>query len=434
MTSFRIFLLAGLGSVGIVTTAYFWIYGSEKESWIISGGESGGNYDAVAQVIAKSLEKTKGWKVKTLESSGSGGNLRKLREGKVDLCLVQHDFPGDANVRTLATLYEEALHLVIRDGNLSLTDLADKKISLGSSGGGTEALAKATLNHLGIFEGENTWMNEGLKEGLANLRSGKTDVVCVVTGIGNPLLGKALAEGDLKLLPLGEEPAAGLAFSYPFVEEVTIPAAAYSVGPGKGVPAKSLPSVGVKVILACSKTLPENDALELVTTLFDNQASLAKAEALMARMAEPKEDLALQFPTHEGARQHYQRDAPTFLQNWSEPMAFVISILAIAWGLGVTLREFIAQRHKDRLDDYFKQVDALTTELVEGANKKRCLEISQELHAIRRETIDKLVTEKLDSDDFFVIFQRQLHTAQQLVSEQTRQQPSRRRTTRKAKS
>ena len=434
MTSFRIFLLAGLGSVGIVTATYFWIYGSEKESWIVSGGESGGNYDAVAHVIAKSLEETKGWKVKTLESSGSGDNLRKLREGKVDLCLIQQDFPGDENVRILATLYEEALHLVVRDGNLRLTELAGKTISLGSSGGGTEALAKATLNHLGIVEGESTWKNESLKEGLANLRSGKTDVVCVVTGIGNPLLGEALAEGDLQLLPLGEEPAAGLAFSYPFVEAVTIPVAAYPVGAGKGVPAKSLSSVGVKVILAGSRALDDSDALELVTTLFENQVSLSRAKALLARMSAPEENHVLQFPIHEGARQYYERDAPSFLQNWSEPMAFVISILAIAWGLGVTIREFIAQRHKDRLDDYFKQVDELTTELVEGVNKKRCLEISQELHAIRRETIDKLVTEKLDSDDFFVIFQRQLHTAQQLVSEQTRQQPSRRRTTRKAKS
>ncbi|SVD96265.1 uncharacterized protein METZ01_LOCUS449119, partial [marine metagenome] len=55
MSSFRIFLLASLGSIGIVTAIYFWIFGSEKENWIIAGGEKGGNYDEAAHAIAESL-------------------------------------------------------------------------------------------------------------------------------------------------------------------------------------------------------------------------------------------------------------------------------------------------------------------------------------------------------------------------------------------
>jgi TRAP-type uncharacterized transport system substrate-binding protein len=107
----------------------------------------------------------------------------------------------------------------------------------------------------------------------------------------------------LQLLSLGDEPAAGLAYSYPFVKPVTIPAAAYPVAPGKGVPAKSLASVGVKVILACSKSLDEADALELVTALFENRVALSRSKALMARMSAPDEHLVLQFPTHEGGCQ-----------------------------------------------------------------------------------------------------------------------------------
>jgi hypothetical protein len=39
---------------------------------------------------------------------------------------------------------------------------------------------------------------------------------------------------------------------------------------------------------------------------------------------------------------------------------------------------------------------------------------------IRRETTKKLIAEELAADDSFVIFQRQLHTAQQMVNETLR--------------
>ena len=89
MTSLRIFLLATLGSIAIVVATYFWMFGSGKNDWIIGGGEKGGNYDEAAQAIAESLKKTMGWKVSTAETTGSGDNLKQLRPGKIDLCLLQ---------------------------------------------------------------------------------------------------------------------------------------------------------------------------------------------------------------------------------------------------------------------------------------------------------------------------------------------------------
>lgn len=53
MISFRIFLLAGLGSIGIVSATYFWMFGSEKKDWIIAGEEKGGNYDEAAHAIRR---------------------------------------------------------------------------------------------------------------------------------------------------------------------------------------------------------------------------------------------------------------------------------------------------------------------------------------------------------------------------------------------
>ena len=56
----------------------------------------------------------------------------------------------------------------------------------------------------------------------------------------------------------------------------------------------------------------------------------------------------------------------------------------------------------------------------EGTKPERSMKIARELHEIRRETTRKLIAEELFADDSFVIFQRQLHTAQQLVNEALR--------------
>ena len=78
------------------------------------------------------------------------------------------------------------------------------------------------------------------------------------------------------------------------------------------------------------------------------------------------------------------------------------------------------QKLKDNLDKFFAKVDRITSELIEGVEPKRAKEIAKELHMIRRETTKKLIAEELAADDSFVIFQRQLHTAQQMVNETLR--------------
>ena len=145
MTNFRISLIAVFIAVAIVSGIYFLAFEEEKETWIIGSGEEGGNYDAVAHALADYLKKTKGWKVVIKNSSGSGENLELLKQGKVDLCLVQNDFPGNENAKALASLYDEYLHAIVKGENSSLEDFLGGTISVGQKGGGTEALAKAMI-------------------------------------------------------------------------------------------------------------------------------------------------------------------------------------------------------------------------------------------------------------------------------------------------
>ena len=79
-------------------------------------------------------------------------------------------------------------------------------------------------------------------------------------------------------------------------------------------------------------------------------------------------------------------------------------------------------RLKESLDEFFQKVEAITSELVAGTNHERSRQIAGDLHAIRRETTKKLIADELAANESFVIFQRQLHTAQQMVNEALRKE------------
>ncbi|MBT5690951.1 MAG: TAXI family TRAP transporter solute-binding subunit [Opitutae bacterium] len=415
MTISRLYLWATAVGVGVVALLYFFLFGDPKTDWVIHGGEPGGNYASGAESLAKVLRKANDWKVQVAGSSGSAENLEALTQGKADLAFVQNDTPGSEDVRGVARLYEEALHILVREGNVTaVADLEGKIISVGQVGGGTEGVAMATFTQLGTTI---DFRRESLREGINSLRSGEVDAVCVVTGVGNTVVAEALSGGGLSLLHLSDNLAGALAHSYPFARGTIIPSGAYPVAPGKGLPQHDLPTIAVDVILACRANLDNDDVLKLTKSIHEGRAPMARFHPLFAGISRPAMDGRLQFPLHEGARQHYDRNEPGFLQNWAEPMALLISVLAVAWGVGVTLREFVQQRKKDSLDVYFEQLNAIMGELVKGPSPERVQAISDELHAIRSTTTQKLIIEQLAADESFVIFQGQLHSAQQLTSE-----------------
>ena len=137
-----------------------------------------------------------------------------------------------------------------------------------------------------------------------------------------------------------------------------------------------------------------------------------------------KQIFFLQHPIHEGAQLYHERGKPSFIQEWADTIALIFSIIAVTWGAAKAMGNIYLKKLRDSLDKFFTKVDRITSELIEGVDLIRAREIAKELHEIRRETTQKLIADELAADDSFVIFQRQLHTAQQLVNESLRKSES----------
>lgn len=422
MKTLKIAVSAGIFALVIVGAIYFTTVSDPKQNWVVSGGEAGGKYDEVARALGDAMAEEFDPEVRIEISSGSRQNLERLENGEADLCLVQNDIAGKKGIRSIATFYKEVLHVIVRKETTSAEHLSNGTFSLGPAGGGTESLALATLRQVGFPEDKITLRKESLEKGLQALREGKADAVCIVTGIGNATVGEFLAEGKFALLDLGGDIFESIRYSYPFALPTSIPSGAYPVKPGQGLPGESVPTIGTTVLLACRQDLADEHAFALARFLGQNRADLTRTHPLFAQMDSPENLKQLQFPVHDGAQLHYERHEPSFIQEWADTIALILSVLAIAWGTLVTIRQIYLIRLKDSLDEFFQKVEAITSELVAGTSRERSRQVAGELHAIRRETTKKLIADELATDESFVIFQRQLHTAQQMVNEALRKE------------
>lgn len=83
----------------------------------IATAQEGGLYHEFGEALEKSLEERTGREVVLVVTEGSLENARLLREGKVDLALVQGGAGSLEGLAVIAPLYPEVVHVVTRSGS-----------------------------------------------------------------------------------------------------------------------------------------------------------------------------------------------------------------------------------------------------------------------------------------------------------------------------
>ncbi len=250
-------------------------------------------------------------------SNGSVANVQAIQTGAMEAGLVQSDIaysaysgsgvfagrPPATQLRFLARLYPEAVHVVARRGAgiQRMTDLAGKRVSLDEPGSGTLAMARALLAAHGLSEAG--LQAEYVKPDLAapRLMAGDLDAFLFVGGWPVREVARLAQEGRVLLLPVTGAAAADLLGRNRFLSRTVIPAGTY---PGLG----AVETVTVTAQLLASASLPETLVQQVLGQLWSPRgmalvqaghprgADLALAQALEGRA----------IPLHPGAAAFYR--------------------------------------------------------------------------------------------------------------------------------
>lgn len=304
----------------------------EMSFFRIGTGGTAGTYYPIGGLIANAISSPPGSRscdeggscgfpgliASAVSSNGSVANVNAIAGGTLESGFVQSDVanwahsgtgvwegqPAVENLRAIANLYPESIHLVARAdaGIATVEDLRGKRVSLDEPGSGTLVDARIILDGFGLSESDIT--AEFLKPNQAadRMRDGQMDAFFFVGGFPAGAIAELASQTAITLVPIEGEGAAAIREDHPFFAEDLVPAGTYD-----GVDI-DVPTLAVGAQWVTSADQPE-DLVYGITQALWNDSTRALLDNGHAKGASIRAETALSgvgIPLHPGAERFYR--------------------------------------------------------------------------------------------------------------------------------
>lgn len=300
-------------SAMLVLTAAVAFAADAKRLTMGTGGTSGVYFPlggAISQVLSN---KSNGTLSITAQATGaSGENMRLTEVNEVDLAIVQNDVAHSAynglepfksklgNVRAIARLYPEYLHVVASKGSnvKKLEDFKGKKVSVGARGSGNEVNCRQIFGFYGLDYQNVTPIFLPYGETADQFKDRALDGFVFTIGTPNPAIQDITTAQEVVFVPLDGAKSDAVIAKFPFLVKDAIPAKTYL---GQEV---AVPTLSVQAILVVNKDMTDEVAYTITKTLFENLDSVAKSHNKGSEITLAKALDGITIPFHPGAERY----------------------------------------------------------------------------------------------------------------------------------
>lgn len=284
----------------------------------IGTGGTAGTYYPVGGMIANAVSQPGKIIATAQATNGSLANVNGVASGSMEAGFSQSDVatwaytgtgafegkPKVADLRMIANLYPESIHLVVKKGSgiKSVADLKGKRVALDEPGSGTLIDARMVLAAYGVKESDIK--PEYIKPNQAGdkLKDGALDAFFFVGGSPAGAIAELASSGTgIELIPLAGPQADALRKASPFFAVDNIAANTY-----KDVPAVQTLAVGAQLVT--SSKVDAETVYQITKSLYGEAAQ----KALQAGHAKGRfitRENAVQgvgIPYHPGAERFYK--------------------------------------------------------------------------------------------------------------------------------
>ncbi|MCI5191449.1 MAG: TAXI family TRAP transporter solute-binding subunit, partial [Candidatus Electrothrix sp. AS4_5] len=261
------------GSLGI------WLSTRDKlpDAIRIASGPNGGEYYKFGEALEKKLSVRTKKTVKNRETDGTLENLRLLKEGVVEVALLQSIVfpdPNDKesnNITVIAPLFLEPL-IVFADkksGIESVYDLENRRVCTGPVKSGIAKASDTLLEFYGLKKVKK--INELFHKNSIHENSKNCDAGIMVMGLNGPCL-KEIGKTDVRVLELPYVQA--LAESEAFLSGFTLPEGVFARPPLTTLPHKNIQTIAYTALLAVRKDASPALVNEILDSIYNTNIQM----------------------------------------------------------------------------------------------------------------------------------------------------------------
>ena len=287
----------------------------DKKFLNIGTGGTAGTYYPIGGAMAEILNKAVPGMNASAQSTGATvANINMLKEGSVDLAIVQNDITYYAvngtemfkdkkveNLRGIAALYPETCQIVTLDssGIKSVADLKGKRVAVGAAGSGAEANARQILEAYGITYDDIDEQYLSFGEAASALKDGNVDAAFVTAGFPTAAVQDITSQNKVRLLPIEADKADALIAKYPFYTKTTIPAGTYA-----GFD-EEVPGISVMAMLVAGPSVDADMGYSITKAIFSNLDRLQAAHAVGKQITKDTAKAGMSLPMNAGAEKYF---------------------------------------------------------------------------------------------------------------------------------
>ncbi|MGA8203213.1 MAG: TAXI family TRAP transporter solute-binding subunit [Woeseiaceae bacterium] len=380
----RVRLVAGLWLLGIVVlgvgivVALQFVGPPPPRHIVIATGAAGGAYQKFGERIAAYLG-AEGIDVELRETAGAVDNLALLGKGdEVDLAFVQGGLAEHADtdgVDTLGSLYLEPLWLFVdATGDIEdLTDLAGKRVAVGSEGSGTRVVVTRLLETSGIDPGDATLLDLAPEELAEAFGAGRVDAAFLISGPESGYVQGLVHRADVELRSI--QRADAYVRHAPYLSRVTLPRGVLDLKADK--PGADVTTVAVTAMLCARRDLhPAISDLLMIAAqnIFGGHSLLSDA----GQFPTPR---YADLPLSREAERYYEHGPPflmRYLPFWAATLVDRLWVMLLPLiGLSIPLAKLLPPLYRWRIRrrllhryDELRAIDPLNRR-VEGEQDRR---------------------------------------------------------------
>ncbi len=376
---------------------------SPSNKLVITTGIDQGLYYRFGEQLSKELSK-EGITLEVLTSAGSVENINRLNDPKsgAQIALLQGGVgnPSDhPNISALSALFDEQVWVFYRHQSFKtpitkLTELNQKRVSIGLPGSGTRALSLQLLGLNGIDPEKDPkgviFKDLNAVDTLKALKANEVDLAILISAPQAPIILQYLRSPELAVMSFDQADA--YALRLPFLKKVSVPRGVINLA--EDLPKKDL------TILATPTSMVVTDDIHpaLITPLMRRSESAIEQLGLLQKEGEFPSAIGFAWPHNEDAK-HYLKTGPSFLHRhlpfWSvvwidRAIRIGLPLLAILLPLMNYLPMLIRIRVESKTSGIYKRLRSLEERIRQNPQ----LDWRAELEEIQDQAIKMRVPKK----------------------------------------